>query len=605
MRNFIIYIILPIAALFNGLNLSHAQETTVSDTGKVYRKIESFSGKRHLTRLLYPVVFKTTTLSGERSASVPSVINNLSQCEGKILRSVQIKSYDPFTFRLPDTVIESNSWIAKAGNTIHIRTLPLAIRNLLLIKKEDVFDSLLVKESIRLVRKQSYVRDVHFDARVVNDSVDLMVLVQDVWSIVPDGSWTGNRLNISLKEQNFLGTGQQFRAEQVSNLSSGKSWYNLNYNIPNIDNSYINTQLAYNQEENGGFTKSVRINRPFYSSYTRWAGGLALEEYSKHDSIHPGPEIFLPHYRYTVQDYWLGTAWPLFNGNTELERNTNLMVSNRWYKINYRGFPPEINDTAGLITDQFMYLIGIGLNSRKYLQDRYLFRYGVTEDIPVGRTYMLLGGIREKQGRTSYYLAVRGHWADYYSFGYLGCKAEWGTFLANGYKREASGLFGISYFTSLHTIGSWKFRQFVKGELAFGSNLLPSVKIAFDPYMGTSGFDEAYPIIRTKGVITFQTQAYAPWNIIGFRFGPYLQGSLGFLSGDEFSIKRAKVFTHLGVGVLIRNDFLNASFLQISVSYYPVIPSVGNHVFRSNTFTTRDFGLMEFESGKPETISLQ
>lgn len=59
---------------------------------------------------------------------------------------------------------------------------------------------------------------------------------------------------------------------------------------------------------------------------------------------------------------------------------------------------------------------------------------------------------------------------------------------------------------------------------------------------------------------------------------------------------------HLGIGVLIKNDFLNASFLQISLSYYPVIPSQGNNVMRMNTFSTRDFGLKEFETGKPEIV---
>ena len=64
----------------------------------------------------------------------------------------------------------------------------LAIRNLLLIRKNEPFNSFFVKESERLIRSQQYVHDVSFyvvSAGAKSDSVDIFIRELDIWSISP------------------------------------------------------------------------------------------------------------------------------------------------------------------------------------------------------------------------------------------------------------------------------------------------------------------------------------------------------------------------------------------------------------------------------------
>jgi hypothetical protein len=41
---------------------------------------------------------------------------------------------------------------------------------------------------------------------------------------------------------------------------------------------------------------------------------------------------------------------------------------------------------------------------------------------------------------------------------------------------------------------------------------------------------------------------------------------------------------------------------QVSISYYPTIPGVGNNLFRLNSYNTDDYGYRTYELGKPEPI---
>ena len=103
-------------------------------------------------------------------------------------------------------------------------------------------------------------------------------------------------------------------------------------------------------------------------------------------------------------------------------------------------------------------------------------------------------------------------------------------------------------------------------------------------------------------LLTSQTQLYAPWNLIGFHFGPYFTFSLGMLGDVERGFRDSQIYAHIGLGVLIKNENLVMSTFQLTLSFYPEIPGKGFNVFKFNSFQTGDFGLRDFEIGKPATV---
>jgi len=106
-------------------------------------------------------------------------------------------------------------------------------------------------------------------------------------------------------------------------------------------------------------------------------------------------------------------------------------------------------------------------------------------------------------------------------------------------------------------------------------------------------------------LLTLQTQSYAPWNFIGFRFGPYFNFSLGMLGNESTGFKNSKLYSQIGFGVLINNLNLVMNTFQISIAFYPSIPGIGNNIFKINSLKTTDFGFNDFEIGKPVTVRFQ
>jgi hypothetical protein len=77
------------------------------------------------------------------------------------------------------------------------------------------------------------------------------------------------------------------------------------------------------------------------------------------------------------------------------------------------------------------------------------------------------------------------------------------------------------------------------------------------------------------------------------------------LGNDTSGFKNSPVYTQLGIGALIKNDYLVLSNFQVSVAYYPSIPGKGYSVVKGNAFVTTDFGFRDFTFGKPEIVAFQ
>lgn len=174
---------------------------------------------------------------------------------------------ESFTMLILSTV---PTLIPENRNKVHIKSHGITIRNLLLIRQNQQFDSLMVKESERLVRSMGFIRDVSFfvkSASKGSDSVDINIRALDIWSIIPNFSTSTSRTSIGLTDQNFLGFGHEFQNEITRNYTKGNYAFHTNYSIPNIRNTYVSTTLDYAIDGDRYFSKSLNIDRPFFSPF--------------------------------------------------------------------------------------------------------------------------------------------------------------------------------------------------------------------------------------------------------------------------------------------------------------------------------------------------
>ena len=434
------------------------------------------------------------------------------------------------------------------------------------------------------------------------DSVDIFIRELDKWSLIPGGSIADSRLTFNLRETNLLGLGHEFYNNLIWDYSTDNYAYKTKYFVPNIYNTYINSTLQYGTDEYGNFVKSIAAYRPFFSPVTKWAGGVIFSQHQHANTIWSVNNMY---FKYNKQDYWVGKATRIFNRYTDYKRSTNFISSARFIRTRFLEKPIETIDTLKFYTDEEFYLTSVGISSRLYVKDKYIFKFGTTEDVPIGKAISVTAGYQKKNNAGRFYIGGRISLGNYYSWGYLSSNFEYGTFLHASIAEQGDFRVDIYYFTNLIEIGQWKIRQFIKPQFIIGINRIAYDSLTINNEYGLNGFNSPTLAANSRLLFTSQTQLYAPWNFIGFQFGPYLTFSLGMLGNTEHEFQDSKVYAHIGVGILIKNKNLVMNTFQIAISFYPEIPGKGFNIFKFNSFNSTDFGFRDFEIDKPATVMYQ
>ena len=595
-----LFIVIIILCFFG--NGTAQEQQTVQDS-LTYRAIEKFSRKSKITHFLHQFIFKTIVPETGRQIKKSKTIKPKPYRieEGKIIRKIHIVTTGPFGYSINDTSTLPRGILMKTGNALHVNTWPGIIKNLLLFKTNTPFDSLLVKESERIIRSQRYVRDVILYALPSargSDSLDVYIRVCDNWSIQPGFNLSNSILEMGLTDNNFVGIGQSIGADMQWYRPSGSTVTRISYIIPNISNTYISSEFHYSFPDNSDQVKSIEFTRPFYSPVVKWAGGIFLGQMLTGQTYILNDTIRAVGSRTNIQDYWAARSWQVFKGSTIDARTTRIILSGRMLIIRYPGRGQEA-ETANVLNNQNFYFAGIGISSRKYIQDKYIFNYGKIEDVPVGGFFGITPGLNLMK-TYRWYLGLKAAWGKYYSFGYLSTHLEYETFIHGMSLQQEVITCRINYFTHLITLGNWSLRQFIKPTLIFGINRLPSDNLTFSE--GMNGFVGLAYAASHMMVLTLQTQSYAPWNLLGFRFGPYLFASFGMLGNETSGFSHSRLYSLFGLGVLIKNDYLVFGTFQISLSFYPIIPGTGTNMIRLNGYQTSDYGFRDFEISKPGVV---
>jgi hypothetical protein len=580
------------------------------DSVSFYRNIEDFADKRKVTKWIHRLFFRpvpATAAKTVRKEQKRQIDPYYRRYENKVIRSIEITTLDPFGYSLKDTSVVPHNFIKNAGNALHNKSARSTIRHFLMFKEGDRFDSLVVRDSERIIRSQRYVRDVifTFSTSSRSDSVDIYIRVMDVWSIIVEGSLTSSRLSPDITERNFMGLGHRLEYKYNDYYNNGDYNMSFNYSINNISRSFVNAGLYHFRNSAGNRVFTASLDRPFYSVFAKWAGGIYISNQKSELAVLNEDSAMLNRKVRGLQtDYWLGRQWKMFKGSSADNRSTNFVLSARYANLHYYDYP-VVSDTVHTYNDDYFYLVGAGVSMRKYISDKYVFKYGDGEDIPSGKAYGIVGGYHVHADETDWYLGMKISWGNYYPWGYFSALMEYGTYTNIRQFNQGVATLELNYFTDLLEAGRWKFRQFIKPRITIGISRLPSERISLNDDSGIQGFNSEFLTGTKRIVVTFQTQSYAPWRILGFRFGPYMVFSAGMLADEGESFRGNKVYTQLGMGLLIKNEYLVLNTFQVSVAFYPLIPGEGRNVFKKNPVKTTDYGLRDFDFSRPGMVSYQ
>lgn len=582
-----------------------------SDSVSVYQNINDLSKKSKFSRFVYKLIFKESALKAEnlvpfKPKKEVKVVKKHQ--EGKVIRNITIETLDPFGYSVTNEKKIPKHKLEHFGNTVHIKTQEVTIRNSILFKKYDKLDAKLLLESERLIRSQRYIREVMIvpvDIPKNKDSIDIKIRVLDSWTLIPTGSLSSTESSAKLTERNILGFGHLISGNVKNRFDTKERATYAQYSINNIKNTFVRFDFNYGNDFDNDSRRSININRPFYSVIAKNAGGIYYENQLMTELFPQGNEITPKQVSYDFQEYWYGRALKVTPKSNSERYFTNLILALTYNEKKFNRTPSLSLDPTRYFSNEKNWIGMIGVSRQKFYQDTFVFNYNITEDIPYGENIALIIGHQEKNSNSRMYTGLTVSYGKKCSFGYASGFAEWGSFYDAGLTEQTTFRLGLNYFSPLISIGNWRFRQFIKPTYVWGNNRDESFKdrLTLLDEDGLPGFNNRLNGTQ-KWTVSFQTQSYIPGSWYGFRFSPYFNMTLGSLANEK-ALFSSKVYSKFSIGALINNDFLVFNSFQISFSYYPTIPFEGDGINKINSFENTNLSLYDFQLSKPAYIKYE
>ncbi len=566
------------------------------------KDVHGFSKKNKFTRFIYKNLFIQSPVLKKKP--IKKIVKD--NCEGfncKIIRSIIIKVYDPFGYELKDTLKRPLSVFQKVGNKTHIQSTRFSIRNFFMFHDGEEFDAYKLSETERLMRLSNLFRDILITPTTIDgcvDSIDLYVKVIDKWSLTVAFTANPNRARFTITESNFLGLGHESSNSFDYNKDIALEAYQGTYSINRIGNTFISAKIIDENRSDKSSQKAIEIIRPFYSPITKWAGGLSVGQSVINDKLY-----FLDTIKnnllikFSTLDFFVSHSVNLKKHGLNIKKfapNQNFIfslrsLSNRVYSNGTLG------DSLGLYKNRDYVLGMVALSYVGYESDRFLFKFGDKEDIPVGNFYGLIGGYDYRND--SQYFGFRLGSAKLTSRGYISFFAEAGMYEGNKYSNATILNLESTYYTPLFTFGKWNVRQFVKPRLTLGWDQPLNKSLILSDNEGIQGFSNENIYGNKRATLYLQTQGYSPYTILGFRFGPVFYFNCGIVSDNKTQLFQNSLYSAVGFGIVFKNEYLTLNAFDVSISLYSYIPEATSY-YKTNAFRTVHFDLRNINVEKPD-----
>ncbi len=194
-----------------------------------------------------------------------------SDFEGATIREVVLDKANIFDTSNPD----EDKWLYRMANRFHVVTRDSTITRQLLLEPGEPYSKRLVEESERILRRRKYIYDAQIRAtEVAPGVVDLHVVTRDIWSLVPEISFSRgggeNKWRAGFEESNLFGRGQSLQftySDDKDRDSSSVSFVDEHLGGSRVA---LYTKIADNSD---GESQFLSVARPFYALDARWAAG--------------------------------------------------------------------------------------------------------------------------------------------------------------------------------------------------------------------------------------------------------------------------------------------------------------------------------------------
>lgn len=577
-----------------------------------YTRIKERMYKRKLTKEIYQLFFRDVyNQKKTKGTEVTKVERNPFELyKGKRVRNIRVRQLDVMGASVYDTTRTGNKVQRIISDKLHINTQEKVLRkNLLLFKEGDVVDPFLFKENERILRQSTVLLDARLVPVPVDDEeIDILVIVQDVWPIVPEGSFSGlDNFGLGFTNQNVKGwthSSQNLVRWRGADTLQRLGFRSI-YTVPYIKRSFVSGQAGFIWERDLK-QQFIKFERPFVSVETRYAGAFEMgfkeiREYKKLTNNLDQTLIFPVGNAYL--DIWGGRAFKL--GKSVENQTKRLVFASRFYSYAYLKRPEVSVDSNRAYWNQTNLLFSAGFSNRNYHRDVLIFGFGRTEDVPVGS--MITGTVG--QSKTEFgsrgYAGVRMSKGGYLPNrkGYLYGLVDMGSFLKAGEPHQGVLNISANYFTPLMRFGLSQVRQFVNLRYTRGFNRDPLEYINLTDRYGIRGVNSDRLIGKKRLNLGLETVLFTPGSFLGFRGAHFAYVDLGLISNSG-KVWNSSLYQAYGLGIRLRNEHLTFNTIELRIAYYPNIPALSSP-FRIGVSGATSLQLMDFDISAPAIVPLR
>jgi hypothetical protein len=173
---------------------------------------------------------------------------------------------------------EENRQLFRWVNRLHIRTRDRVIREDLLFREGDPYSRRLLEESERILRTRDYLHDAEIEpVRYRDGEVDVEVRTRDVWTLTGGVGFSRaggeNDVTVSLRDENFLGTGKELGLKHVASVDRTTS--EVVFREDTLFGTRVKTELSLSFNSDGG-RYLLNLWKPFHALDARRTSRLTL-----------------------------------------------------------------------------------------------------------------------------------------------------------------------------------------------------------------------------------------------------------------------------------------------------------------------------------------
>ncbi len=572
----------------------------------LYDSLAIKASKHRFTRWLYGSMIcqaKETEPTGTQA------YDYFNKFRGKTIASVSVKPLKVFGPTFDDTVRNTSVWLEKVANKLHSKSNMYVIRKNLWIKEGQQIDPDLLMDNENLLRNLPYLKDARIVImpQVFNENlVDVLVLTQDVFSFGIDGSLGNiNQGDIEVFDKNILGMGHEIRYSLVAHTDKVPHvGFESFYSINNVKGNFINFSAGYADTY---LKKGYMLNfgRDFLRPQTVNAGGLSVFRSFRFNYMSLTDRIESPSsLNYLSLDGWYGRKVNL--GINKRDSRFQATLSGRVRFTHFYDRPLPDLDEKQYFSNSTLYIGSLSFSHRSYIQDRLVYSYGITEDIPKGYLCEIAGGFDNNEFGNRWYshifLSTGNMFRErpFYMYTSLGV----GGFFKHNLFEQGIVDAKIDFISQLFNIWNVKARQFIKLNYTLGINRFGIEDILLRNDYGIRGFSSQIGKGKQRLVLNIENVFFQNKSVMNFKSAVFSFVDIGLIGPSNESIFQQKYYAGVGLGLRIRNENLVFKTIQFRFAYYPDLPgNVSNYGFIVDGVSKTRF--YSFQPRGPEPLQFQ